>query len=490
MKRLGRIVAASALLLSFGATAQALDLPETQSNNDWYTDGAQTVTDKLAAPEAKTTAKNVIVFVGDGMGVSTLTAARILEGQRKTENDGGEENYLSFEQFPHTALVKTYNTNQQTPDSAGTMTAMMSGVKTKAGVIGLAPATIRGNCGSAVGNNLATALELAESKGMATGVVSTARITHATPAATYAHVPERNWEDDGTLPQEAMERGCTDIATQLVEFPFGDGIEVALGGGRRHFLLEADGGKRSDRDLTTAWNGSYVTDKAGLDAFDANSGDKLLGLFSNSHMSYDYDRPETEPSIVDMTEKAIDVLSKDEDGYFLMVEAGRIDHAHHAGNAFRALDDTIAFSDAIRAALAKIDLEETLVIVTADHSHVFTIAGYPARGNDILGVAANDSGGLPYTTLGYANGPGYYNSSTSYNADRDGGRVDLSGVNTPDPEFLQEATVPLGSETHAGEDITVHAAGPGSQWFSGGTIEQNVVFHVINAAARLGGHRK
>lgn len=494
MIRFGKVLAPAVVLLSLGASgvnvASALDLPTVQSASDWYTEGEQTVADKVAATTPETTAKNIILFVGDGMGVSTLTASRIYEGQ--LDSNPGEENYLSFEQFPHTALVKTYNTNQQTPDSAGTMTAMMSGVKTKAGVIGYAPSTIRANCGSTVGANLTTALELAEYKGMATGVVSTARITHATPAATYAHSPDRNWEDDGSLPDEAVERGCADIASQLVDFPFGDGIEVALGGGRRHFLTEADGGRRVARDLTSEWAGTYVADKAGLDAFDETSGEHLLGLFTSSHMSYEADRPDTEPSIADMTSKAIDVLEQDEDGFFLMVEAGRIDHAHHAGNAYRALEDTVAFSDAIAAATAKVDLSETLIIVTADHSHVFTIAGYPTRGNPILGLVDTGIGAddLPYTTLGYANGPGALNSSVEYLGDRDGSRVDLTSVDTTDPSFLQEAMVPLSSETHAGEDITVHATGPGSQWFSGGTIEQNVIFHVMNAAGNLGGSRK
>ncbi len=476
--------------------ASALDLPAVQTDSAWFSDGEAKVQEKASTTAPGTSAKNIILFVGDGMGVSTLTASRIRQGQEA--GNPGEENFLSFEQWPHTALVKTYNTNQQTPDSAGTMTAMMTGVKTKAGVIGYAPSTIRGNCGSTVGANLTTALELAEAKGMSTGVVSTARITHATPAATYAHTPDRNWEDDSELPEEAIERGCKDIAAQLVEFPFGDGVEVALGGGRRYFLPStmddpedtgATGHRGDGRNLTDEWvskydNAAFVYDQAGFDAIDPDTTDHLLGLFERSHMEYEADRSDDtggEPSITQMTEKAIDILSKNDAGFFLMVESGRIDHAHHAGNAYRALEDTIAFSEAIEAAAAKVDLSETLIIVTADHSHVFTIAGYPSRGNPILGTVNTGLGGdgMPYTTLGYANGPG-----------ASGGRVDLSSIDTTDSEFLQEALVPLSSETHAGEDISVHATGPGSQWFTGGTIEQNVVFHVINAAGALGGSRK
>jgi alkaline phosphatase len=139
-------------------------------------------------------------------------------------------------------------------------------------------------------------------------------------------------------------------------------------------------------------------------------------------MQYEFDRAKDaggEPSLSEMTVKAIDVLSSNKKGYFLMVEAGRIDHSHHAGNAYRALTDSIELSNAVRSALSKINLQETLVIVTADHSHTFTMAGYPARGNNIMGLVREvdpnglaeekpqgDKNNLPYTTLGYANGAG------------------------------------------------------------------------------------
>ena len=172
-------------------------------------------------------AKNAILFIGDGMGISTVTAARILEGQLRGES--GEENQLSFDRFPDVALIKVYNTNQQTPDSAGTMTAMVTGVKTKAGVLSLDGDAPRGDCENAKDDVVKTFLEEAEEAGLATGLVSTARLTHATPAAAYAHLPERDWEDDSKVPDDQEAMGCVDIARQLVEFGYGDGIEVALG---------------------------------------------------------------------------------------------------------------------------------------------------------------------------------------------------------------------------------------------------------------------
>jgi alkaline phosphatase len=178
-----------------------------------------------------------------------------------------------------------------------------------------------------------------------------------------------------------------------------------------------------------------------------------------------------------MTAKSIDILQarNGNKGYFLMVEAGRVDHAHHAGNASRALVDTVALSDAVRAAMRKSSTEDTLIIVTADHSHTFTIAGYPDRGNNILGkvvtdgALALDANGKPYTTLGYVNGPGYRGAAA---------RPDLTNVDTADVNFLQEATVPMGSETHAAEDVGIYATGPGAHAFQG-VVEQNVIFHVM-----------
>jgi len=482
------------LLFACLAAAAASSTLSAENAAQWYTDGAQAA--RLGAELRARTggAKNVILFIGDGMGVSTVSAARILEGQQRGES--GEENSLSFENFPHVSLSKTYSTDGQTPDSAPTMTAMMSGIKSRQGTIGVTQEVTYNDCASAEGQSVVNFLELAEAAGMATGVVSTARLTHATPAATYAHSANRNWEADSNLTDEAVANGCVDIARQLVEFPFGDGIEVALGGGRRNFIPDttADpedsgrtGARKDGRDLTVEWtqrraNSAFAWNRSQFNAIDPNSTDHLLGLFERSHMEYEHDRPNDaggEPSIAEMTAKAIDILSRDDDGYFLMVEGGRVDHAHHAGNAYRALTDAIALSEAVRAATEKTSAEDTLIIVSADHSHVFTIAGYPDRGNDILGkvvsggVVRTDASGLPYTTLGYANGPGYRPTTE---------RPNLAAEDTADPNFLQEATVPMSSETHAAEDVAIYAQGPGAHAFQG-VVEQNVIFHVMAQSA-------
>ncbi len=511
-----------------GATAQDIKQgrrPAGEGREQWYRDGQRAVEAAKRLRAQRGRAKNVILFVGDGMGVSTVTAARILEGQKRGES--GEENLLSFERLPYVALSKTYSVNQQTADSAPTMTAIITGVKTDDGFISVDQDVVHGDHTTVNGNELPTFLELAERAGLSTGIVSTANLTHATPAACYAHSPDRNWECDADLSAAARQAAFPDIARQFVEFPYGNGPEVALGGGRGKFLPrsvadpedEGRTGERADgRNLIDEWLGKrprsvYAWNKSQFDAADPRSTDRLLGLFERSSMEYEHDRPKDkggEPSLAEMTSKAIDILAKNRRGYFLMVEAGRIDHAHHDGNAYRALIDTIALSDAVRAALAKTDPRETLVVVTADHSHVFTIAGYPTRGNDILGKVVPNDGrgnpaheyardllGLPYTTLGYANGRGYtgpsedqpegpkryYHGGTGYSGITKG-RPDLTAVNTSDPDYMQETTVPLTGESHGGEDVAIYAVGPGAHLFHG-VQEQNVIFHVMVEALRL-----
>ncbi|WP_370980320.1 alkaline phosphatase [Agaribacterium sp. ZY112] len=500
-------------------------------NNAWYeaasVNAASPVTYDSAEIRGK--AKNIILFVGDGMGVSTVTAARILDGQNKGMM--GEENILSFGKFPFSGLAKTYNVDAQTPDSAGTMTAMMSGVKTDVGVIGVDEDIIRGDCASVAGNELVSALELAEIAGLSTGVVSTARITHATPAAAYAKSADRNWEDisDMKIDENPERENCEDIASQLVNFENNlearysgldvDGLEVAMGGGRRHFLPKdeafnvekdaaagAEGDRTDGRDLISEWqaaysDGAYVNSHDELNALNLESTNHLFALFNESHMAYEADRENDvlgEPSLSEMTEAAIGVLDNNDKGFFLTVEAGRIDHGHHAGSAYNALTDTIAFADAVQKAVDMTNPEETLIIVTADHSHVFTIAGYPKRGNPILGkvvpVGSDDPSlagdDMPYTTLGYTNGRGFRDlgeetdADVGYGLDIDAGRKDLSLIDTKTSGFHQEALVPTSSETHAGEDVGIYASGPGASLVTG-TNEQSIIFHVMDFAGDL-----
>ncbi len=473
-----------------------------QSGDPYYQRAASAVEGRMG-PDFAAGAKNVIIFVGDGMGISTITAGRIYAGQMRGLD--GESYRLAMDTLPYTALSRTYSHDYQVADSAATATAMVAGVKTRSGILGLTSDVALGNCASAAGLGTDTLFELAERKGLATGVLSTARLTHATPASTYAESASRGWEDDTSF-GSADSDGCKDIAAQLVDWSAGDGFEVAMGGGRRHFMTDetfdpeypdATGRRQDERDLVTAWSAKspdheviYTGAEFAATNFDSEA--RVLGLFEPSHMQFELDRADdagTEPSLADLTRAAITRLLRDEDGYVLMVEGGRIDHAHHGVNAARALGDTDAFDQAVAAALEMTSAEDTLIIVTADHSHTMTMAGYPRRNNPILGkvtaatgavVRGND--GKPYTTLGYANG----SSACVRNEDgsQDCTRSDLSEVDTTAKDFRQQALVSLGSETHGGEDVAIFASGPGAELVRG-VMDQNEIFHVMGYSSGL-----
>lgn len=463
-------------------TTAALPLAACTSTTNYYGEdrAVQSVPAAPVAVAEEPRAKNVILFIGDGMGISTITAARIYAGQKLGQT--GEEYVLPFENFENVALVKTYNTNAQVPDSAGTATAMHSGSKTNIGFLGVGPESARGSCAGTLAYPLPLLGEEVTERGLALGIVSTARLTHATPASVYARASDRGWETDSGIDEDQRGQGCEDIAAQMV----GADWTVALGGGVSAFFGADGGGWRleGDADLPAGWaartGGTYVTTAGELAAAPMNA--PVLGLFSPSHMTYMAEREEssTEPTLTDMTAQAIGRLATDPEGYYLMVESGRIDHGHHGGQAGYALEEAVEFARAIQYAIDNTDPEETLIMVTADHSHVFTISGYPRRGNDILGLVvppegegdggpATASDGIPYTTLGYANGPG----AITGHADRP---VPETGVSAQ-----QQALVPLGSETHAGEDVALYAQGPGADE-ARGVIEQNVIYDIIRKA--------
>jgi alkaline phosphatase len=381
--------------------------------------------------------------------------------------------------------------------------------------------------------------------GRSVGIVSTARITHATPAAVYARTANRDWEEDTLVPE-----GCAqlDIAAQLVEQMNAGVIDVALGGGRQNFIpagtMDAEGkeGDRGDgRNLAeeiVGDTGIYVQTQEEFDAIDtATIAGPVLGLFEPSHMLYEADRT-GEPSLAEMTRAAIEVLARNEEGYYLMVEAGRVDHALHDGNLARSVRDGRAFAEAIALADELTDDADTLIVVTADHDHGLQFNGYCGRGSNILGlcmdvdpagvantgepVLADD--GKPYTVAGFMNGKGsilkpeqaaaeamgqvgsghavavYINADGSVLVDPadaeeataaagepawSGTRPVLTEEEATNIDYLQQALLPRSSETHSGTDVALYAKGPWAHLFDG-TIEQNVIFHVMLHAATAG----
>lgn len=480
-------------LIPVTAFAQPASVRPPATTAEYRSQAAAELARLRAAQPIERRARNVIIFIGDGMGVSTLTAARIHQGQRLGLD--GESFRPAMDELAHTALVKTYGHDAQVVDSAPSATAILAGVKTGNGIIGLGPEARPGNCASGRGFEVPSIMALAQASGRATGVVSTARITHATPAAAYAHTADRDWEADSELTAEARAAGCADIARQMIEGPVGSRLDVILGGGRKMFLPattpdpeypEQRGVRADGRNLIQEWQarsgGQFVWNARDFAALNPARDRRVLGLFEPDHMQYEADRPRDragEPSLAALTLAAVANLRRNRNGYVLMVEAGRIDHAHHGGNARRALEDTVALDEAVRATLATVDLRDTLVLVTSDHSHVFTIAGYPTRGNPILGTVAQQPGKpvlardrRPYTTLSYANGPGAVTTSP---------RPDPAATDTSALDYKQQATVPLNSETHGGDDVVVRASGPMAHLFRG-TIEQHTIHNVVREA--------
>lgn len=279
---------------------------------------------------------NVILMIPDGFGPASATMAR----DYLRWHDGVQS--LALDSLQH-GSVRTFAANSRITDSAAGATAYATGTKTNNGYIAT----------DTSGRVLGTLLEAVERKDLATGLVATSRITHATPAAFSAHTPDRGQENR--------------IAAQQIT----KDIEVILGGGRRHFLPETmDASARNDqRNLLDAaeQSGYQLVETAnGLAQVEETP---VLGLFSNSHMAYEIDREQSQqPSLSTMTETAINLLSDTRNGYFLMVEGSRIDHAGHGNDAAAHLHEILAFNDAVATALEFANRDQnTLVVVVSDH---------------------------------------------------------------------------------------------------------------------------
>jgi len=443
--------------------------------------------------------QNVIVFIGNGLGPATTTAARLMRYK--------EEGDLAMDGMPAVARIRTWAADAETSGSSAATSTLLTGVKTRNDVVamdgdarssGYAPsrdpirnvAAADNRCpASNNGQPATTLLELAIAHQRATGIVTTGRLTSGPAAASYAHVCHRDAEYE--IARQAVPNGAGYNA-QL-----GHGVDVMMGGAsaywRPYDAARRTHGRPDMRELIgemQAQGYTFASDLATMNAAPFAPGSRLLGLFDfndadgtmQGPMSFDLDRdPKREPSLAEMTAKAMDVLAGNPNGYVLIVEAGRIVEALHAGNARRALVDTIAFDDAVHVALDKADLSHTLIVVTGDHDTTLTLIGGGRRGSDVLGLHLDpvtgkpdvDATGSTYTSLVFGTGP-----------HRPDQRRTLDTPTVVQKDYVQESAIRLATGSNGGGDVLLRAAGAGSSTFHG-TLDNTRVFALIRRAANL-----
>lgn len=395
--------------------------------------------------------RGVVLMIGDGLGFGQVALAR-----RLLLGEGGR---WSFEHLPITAIVSTWSASNATTDSGAAATSMSAGIKTGNQRIGT----------DSEGAPVTTVAEAALGAGWAVGYATTTSVTHATPAAYYAHVANR-YADEG------------DIAVQLLAHP----ARVVLGGGRGAFLPEAELGERLDgRNLLAEAEDSGWTVWGRGDDLDAELPARLLGLFANHHFAYRLDdlrlvEERRDPSLARLTEIALEALSRSGGPFFLLVEGGRIDQASHSFDAAATAHEVADFDGAVAAVVEFRERhDDVLVLVTADH----------ATG----GLAINDY--VDWEALGRQRasvewmaerirhagaGAELVREMTGY---EDLSEADLEPVRAEADKY--EAWRRLGSllserngvtwiprvspDTwgHTGEDVPLYAAGPGAERFQG-----------------------
>lgn len=414
-------------------------------------------------PGAGRPVRGVILFIGDGMGIATVTAARIHRGFLEGRVPPSSAR-LFLDGAPRSALVHTWAKDCMVTDSAAGATALATGHKAVNGALSAAAVA------DGVIDSLRTLLEIAEAIGLSTGLVTTTTVTHATPAAFYAHTLDRGKE---TTIAEALVPGKGNPR-------LGDGIEVILGGGRGFWLPEAlPGGRRTDgRNLVSEMKDAgyrVVEDRESLERSVRDGVGRVVGLFSPSHMAYEADREATspaEPTLAEMTRAAVQILGRNPRGFFLMVEGGRIDHALHFNYGYRAVTDMLEFDAAVAEARGLLG-DEAFILATADHDHGMVITGEPAPDADVFSPAGKDKNGKPFTALLFATGPSAAKA--------------LPDTLPPDllrnPEFQERAGVPLEYEEHGAMDVPLYAFGP-ERCFGTlhGSMENTEVFEILRAA--------
>lgn len=398
-------------------------------------------------------AKNTIFVIGDGMGSNAITLARIWSQ--------GSTGSLVFEQFKDTGFVKTYSSSDYVTDSAAAATALSTGVKTYNGSIAMTDKTIDPQKKS---RKLESIMDLARKAGKSTGIVTTATVTHATPASFYAHSHSRNDE--------------THIASQAINMP----LDVILGGGRCFFypnnwkdpINKKSGARIDGRDLISEAKSKGWTFADNLDELrhlTLSPPSKLLGLFNYHYMSYDLDRQNehlNEPSLEEMVQIAIKILSKNPKGYFLLVEAGRIDHAGHENKARHIAGETVALHRGVKKILSLTNASETLLVITADHeTGGLALSGSLQRdkavGDRIFQEEISFHGPAKFHVT-FATGPG-------------GGKYSHPNKNNG----VHPALYQMSAASHTAQDVPIFAMGPYSNLFRGFQDNEEIPWKIAKA---------
>lgn len=489
-----RLLVAAALLLSVGparaAATRRFPNPTAEEEKEpefWYRSNREALRQRLNAERREGRAQNVIIFIGDGMGASTISAARIFKGQ--LAGTAGESTSFSFDKFPHTSLSKVYCVDRMVPDSACSGTAIQCGVKTNYYTLGVSANVEMGNCSqsSNARYHLKCLYDLAQEADKSTGFVTTAGVTDATTAAGYAHSAHREWESTVQAAGSSAD-SCFDIAHQLVHRPPGMHLRFIAGGGREHFLVPEEAeqtgkkGKRPDsRNLIEEWANLKQADRMNahvcetwkeLEQLDLETTETVLALLANGDLPFENldDIRHGHSLLASLTEKAIQVLSKNPDGFLLLVEAGQIDKGHHEAQAHRSLTEVLSLDLAVAKAVEMTRPDETLIVVTADHGHTFVMGGKPRRGDNIFGL---DDRLAPRTVLNYAVGPGHQKDYSN-----------LTLEDTAERGFKFPSVYYEKAGTHSGEDVPVFAYGPWAHLFSG-VHEQSYIYEAVRYAAGL-----
>lgn len=461
-------------------------------------------------------ARNVILFVADGMTVSMITAARAARGM----DQGLATNHLAIDSFDVVGLASTSSIDSLMADSANTASALNTGHIGSVNATGTYSDTSPDSLDDPRVETLAEMLK--RTRGMSIGVVTTADASDATPAAVWAHGRNRS---DGNRAQyfvQALESGV---------------VDVLMGGGARRMLPQsAEGSRRSDdRDLFTEYEAAgFTVVTTGTELNDAVSADampsKLLGIFTPSDLNVWLDRNvytdnlrdfTDQPGLVQMTEAALNVLNQNENGFYLEVEGASVDKQMHPLDQERALSDLIEFDQAIGAAIAwaQENAPDTLIVITADHGHGYDVYGtvkveeFNAATDDAGRRSAIDNyNAAGYPTYTDENGDGFpewdasvvfagaVNNHPDYTEDFQVSPVprapaiagdDGIAVDNPDDDpngIAMSGNLDIGGTTgvHTLQDVPVFASGPGAECLAGLYHQREVFFCMANALGASG----